>query len=214
MDLTEDTPTILRPGYITPDDVKRVLGSCRIDPGITNENTHVRPKAPGMRYRHYAPKAALTIVEGSKEKAAAAIAEYAIATASGKAAEAGLLQDKSVSAGTGKTGLAEGALTPAIRQVLEEEEEGRPVKTAIICSSELADTYKADGRLEACGVDIISIGAGGNDDEIAANLFAVLRKCDDDGVERIFSESYEDGRIGGAIMNRLIKAAGHDIISV
>lgn len=214
VDLTEDVPTILRPGYITPEDVKRVLGCCRIDPGITNENTHVRPKAPGMRYRHYAPKAALTIVEGSKEKAAAAIAEYAIATASGKAAEAGLLQDKSVSAGTGKTGLAEGALTPAIRQVLEEEEEGRPVKTAIICSSELADTYKADGRLEACGVDIISIGAGGNDDEIAANLFAVLRKCDDDGVERIFSESYEDGRIGGAIMNRLIKAAGHDIISV
>lgn len=214
VDLTEDVPTILRPGYITPEDVKRVLGCCRIDPGITNENTHVRPKAPGMRYRHYAPKAALTIVEGSKEKAAAAIAEYAIATASGKAAEAGLLQDKSVSAGTGETGLAEGALTPAIRQVLEEEEEGRPVKTAIICSSELADTYKADGRLEACGVDIISIGAGGNDDEIAANLFAVLRKCDDDGVERIFSESYEDGRIGGAIMNRLIKAAGHDIISV
>ena len=259
VDLTEDTPTILRPGYITPDDVKRVLGSCRIDPGITNENPHVRPKAPGMRYRHYAPKAALTIVEGSKEKAAAAIAEYAIATASGKAAETGLLQgkpvsagtgktgllqgkpvsagtgktgllqgkpvsagtgktgllqDKPVSAGTGKTGLAEGALTPAIKQVLEEEEEGRPVKTAIICSSELADAYRKDGRLEACGVDIISLGAEGNDDEIAANLFAVLRKCDDDGIERIFSESFENGRIGGAIMNRLIKAAGHDMITV
>ncbi|MEE3481721.1 MAG: Sua5 family C-terminal domain-containing protein [Lachnospiraceae bacterium] len=126
----------------------------------------------------------------------------------------GLLQDKPVSAGTGKTGLAEGALTPAIKQVLEEEEEGRPVKTAIICSSELADAYRKDGRLEACGVDIISLGAEGNDDEIAANLFAVLRKCDDDGIERIFSESFENGRIGGAIMNRLIKAAGHDMITV
>ncbi len=222
VDLTEDTPTILRPGYITPDDVKRVLGSCRIDPGITNENTHVRPKAPGMRYRHYAPKAALTIVEGEYSKVRTAIAEYAAATASGKAVEAGLLGRSSEAAGgavpagenTAKIQLAEGTLTPAMKQVLEEEEEGKSVKTAIICSSELADEYRANARLSACGVDIISLGAEGDEEEIAANLFAVLRKCDDDGVERIFSESFENGRIGGAIMNRLIKAAGHDIISV
>lgn len=168
VDLTEDTPTILRPGYITPDDVKRVLGSCRIDPGITNENPHVRPKAPGMRYRHYAPKAHLTIIEGDRQQVLSAIAAKAEESAAGGA------------------------------------------KTAVICSAEAAEILKEKTE----GIEIIAIGAEGNDDEIAANLFAVLRKCDDDGIERIFSESFENGRIGGAIMNRLIKAAGHDMITV
>src|SRR5699024_1973431 len=60
---TEDIPTILRPGYINQEMLEKVLGTVRMDPGLNEENKKVRPKAPGMRYKHYAPRADLVIVE-------------------------------------------------------------------------------------------------------------------------------------------------------
>ncbi len=65
IDLTGDTPTLLRPGAITLEMLTDTLGEVNIDPAIKgplSEDEH--PKAPGMKYRHYAPKADLTIVEG------------------------------------------------------------------------------------------------------------------------------------------------------
>ena len=69
VDCTEAVPVILRPGYISRGMLEEAVGEVRIDPGILEENAdkHVRPKAPGMRYRHYAPKAPVTIVEGAPE---------------------------------------------------------------------------------------------------------------------------------------------------
>lgn len=66
VDLTSDIPTILRPGYITPRMIKEVLGSVEIDKGILRENKDAGfvPKAPGMKYKHYAPSGELTIIEG------------------------------------------------------------------------------------------------------------------------------------------------------
>ena len=49
---------------------------------------------------------------------------------------------------------------------------------------------------------------------IAARLFDVLRSFDDEGVEFIFSESFSDGHLWTAIMNRLLKAAGYQVINV
>jgi hypothetical protein len=53
--------------------IRACVGNARLDPAITGQaDSDARPKAPGMKYRHYAPKAQLTIVEGSSDK----VAEY------------------------------------------------------------------------------------------------------------------------------------------
>ncbi len=73
IDLTEGVPTILRPGYVTQTMLTRVLGNVDVDRTILSADTKEKPKAPGMKYRHYAPKGDLTIVEGTAEKVAAYI---------------------------------------------------------------------------------------------------------------------------------------------
>lgn len=70
VDLTEDIPMILRPGYITKDMLEEIVGEVRIDPGIQGRtfNPDQKAKAPGMKYRHYAPQGELTIVEGKTDQ--------------------------------------------------------------------------------------------------------------------------------------------------
>ena len=66
IDLTESKPMVLRPGYITPQMLSEVLGEeVIIDPGIIAADDTRKPKAPGMKYKHYAPKADMVIVDGS-----------------------------------------------------------------------------------------------------------------------------------------------------
>lgn len=66
LDMSTDEPTILRPGYITQEMLEGVIGKVYIDPAIVSKNMKkdVIAKAPGMKYRHYAPKGQMTIVEG------------------------------------------------------------------------------------------------------------------------------------------------------
>lgn len=71
VDLTEQRPRLLRPGGITPEQLMEVLGDLVIDQAVTAQidpNTVV--KAPGMKYRHYAPVEPVVIVSGSREAAA------------------------------------------------------------------------------------------------------------------------------------------------
>ncbi|MDD6381491.1 MAG: L-threonylcarbamoyladenylate synthase [Lachnospiraceae bacterium] len=165
VDLTEGLPTILRPGYINKQMLEEVVGEVKVDPGILGtENVHVRPKAPGMRYKHYAPKGDLKIVSGEPEKV---IAEINRRAAEGEAA--------------GK-------------------------KVGIIATDETKDLYKAG--------HVISIGDRTDEYEIAHNLFDVLRRMDEYGAELIFSEEFSTPKIGNAIMNRLLKAAAHQVIEV
>ena len=64
VDVSGDVPAVLRPGAITMEMLKDVLGEVTIDPAILGPMAEgVRPKAPGMKYKHYAPKADLTLVE-------------------------------------------------------------------------------------------------------------------------------------------------------
>ena len=58
--------------------------------------------------------------------------------------------------------------------------------------------------------------AGSREDEqaIAHNLYRILREFDDENVEVIYSESFDNGGMGQAIMNRLLKAAGHHVVEV
>lgn len=65
VDMTGAVPMILRPGYITKEMLEEVIGTVAVDPGISGVSPDSRPKAPGMKYTHYAPKGMMYIVEGA-----------------------------------------------------------------------------------------------------------------------------------------------------
>ena len=73
VDLTEEIPVILRPGYITREMLEEVLGKVDVDRAILEAGSKQVPKAPGMKYKHYAPQGDLTIISGSQEKVVAEI---------------------------------------------------------------------------------------------------------------------------------------------
>jgi L-threonylcarbamoyladenylate synthase len=168
VDLTGDVPMILRPGFITQHMLSKVVGEVDMDVTIIDGNSKQAPKAPGMKYRHYAPKGELVIVEGEPEEVVSFINE-----------QTKLHMDKNK-----KTGV-------------------------IGTQSHIAD-YKADSIKNAGNAD--------NPLEVSNRLYTFLREFDDEGVEYIYSESFgssfEDEGFGQAVMNRLLKAAGHKIIKV
>ena len=164
VDMTVDPPQILRPGYVTAQELARVLGQVDMDVTILRDDSGQAPKAPGMKYRHYAPKGDLVIVEGEPSAVASYINE----------------QTKNLSA------------------------EG--LRTGVIATSERADSYRADV--------IKCVGSRTDEEQIAHNLFSALREFDDEGVDFMFSESFAQNGLGQAIMNRLLKAAGHKVVRV
>lgn len=164
IDLTGEVPTILRPGYVTQDMLTETLGLVDVDRTILDANSRQAPKAPGMKYRHYAPKGNLSIVEGEPERVVSYINERISAL----------------------------------------QKEGR--KTGVIATDETVARYHGD--------DIKSVGSRRDEEVIARHLFRILREFDDDNVEVMFTESFETAGIGQAIMNRLLKAAGHQVIQV
>jgi L-threonylcarbamoyladenylate synthase len=158
IDVTEPVPVILRPGHITREAAAAVVGEIRMDPGLSGENADVRPKAPGMKYRHYAPKAAMTIYEGSREA--------------------------------------------VIRAICEAAKQYPPEKVGILAAEETAGEYPHGQVVIAGSRTRHTIGQG---------LYGALRKFDHLGVEVIFSEGFSEEKDSEAIMNRLLKAAGHNL---
>ena len=165
VDLSEETPMILRPGYITQEMLQEVLGEkvC-MDPGIIASDSTRKPKAPGMKYKHYAPKADLVLVEGETDKVVARINEL----------------------------------------VREKQQLGQ--KVGVIATDETFLRYEAD--------HVGSIRATEDEHARARHRYKILREFDDWNVDAIYSESFATPRIGQAIMNRLLKAAGHQVIPV
>ena len=164
VDLTEDVPMILRPGYITLEMLQEVLGEVRVDPGLIAADSDRKPKAPGMKYRHYAPKADLKVVEGETD-----------------------------------------AVVQKINR-LSEELTAQKKSVGIIATEETKDQYRQ-------GI-VISIGGRDDEEAIARHLYGSLRQFDELGVDAIFSESFATAGMGQAIMNRLLKAAGHQVLEV
>ena len=77
VDLTGDRPRLLRPGGVTPEELLEVLGDLVIDKAVTAQiDKDAVVKAPGMKYKHYAPDCDVVIVSGSREKAAAYIKNH------------------------------------------------------------------------------------------------------------------------------------------
>ena len=78
IDMTAEVPVILRPGFVTKEMLEKVIGPVEEDKVVNAKSLEEiegddKPRAPGMKYKHYAPKAELTIYEGSTENVAAAI---------------------------------------------------------------------------------------------------------------------------------------------
>nr|WP_245250246.1 L-threonylcarbamoyladenylate synthase [Thermococcus stetteri] len=67
IDVTEEPPVLLRPGGIPVEEIERVIGPVRIHPAVKGKNADLA-KAPGMKYKHYAPNASVVVVEGEPEK--------------------------------------------------------------------------------------------------------------------------------------------------
>ena len=87
LDLTSEVPTILRPGFITKSQIEEAVdGEVQYDPSLFKKPgaDDFHPKSPGMKYKHYAPKAAVRIVEGSKDAVCAGIAELEAEAVSNK----------------------------------------------------------------------------------------------------------------------------------
>ena len=164
VDFTEDVPVVLRPGYISLEMLQETLGDVRMDKGLIAADSKVRPKAPGMKYKHYAPDADLKIVEGDEAK----VVEY---------------------------------INDNVNRLISQG-----YKVAVMTTEEGKHNYNKG----------IIVSMGHKDDELSAarHLYAVLREFDNENVDYVFSESFETDNVGRAVMNRLIKAAGHTIINV
>ncbi len=68
LDLSGDTPMILRPGGITIEQLREVLPDVVVDPALLDEDTKERPKSPGQKYRHYAPKSEMILFNGDSKR--------------------------------------------------------------------------------------------------------------------------------------------------
>lgn len=68
LDMSDDIPTILRPGGITPEMIQQVTGIVQLDTGLIDGKSTEKPKSPGMKYTHYAPKGEVIVVSGEQKK--------------------------------------------------------------------------------------------------------------------------------------------------
>ncbi|MFE4239459.1 L-threonylcarbamoyladenylate synthase [Peribacillus butanolivorans] len=156
LDCTEEVPVILRPGGVTVEQLEAVIGTVRQDAALKHKDA--APKAPGMKYTHYAPKAPLFLVKGNQ----------------------------------------------AFLQKLVDEKRGDGLKVGVITPTEHQREYKADY--------IVAPGSLADLHTVATGLYDALRQFDVLDVDIIFSEMFPESGIGVAVMNRLEKAAGHQII--
>ena len=164
LDMTVTPPMILRPGAVTKEMLSELIGEVAEDKTMMSVASGDAPKAPGMKYRHYAPKANLSVVEGPMELVIEAINR---------------LTSQKISQG---------------------------YKVGIIGTEETIHRYP-NGIVK-------SVGTREDETTIANSLYGILREFDGEDVDFIYSESFAVGGIGNAIMNRLLKAAGHHVINV
>lgn len=170
VDVTCDPPVILRPGFITREMLEEVTGTVEYDKAIfAKQGEDVHPKAPGMKYRHYAPAGEFTMYQGEEKTVAGEI----------------------------------------IKQALVKQEKG--YKVGIITTGQHKSLYE---KLAESNIEVVTIGDAERPETIANNLYKVLRDFDKNKTEYIYGETFDEKNIGQAIMNRLTKAAGYNIVSV
>ncbi|GAE87289.1 L-threonylcarbamoyladenylate synthase [Acetivibrio straminisolvens] len=163
LDVTTDVPVILRPGGVSFEQLRDVLGNVSIDPSLMKKPSEdFVPRAPGMKYTHYSPKADVIVVEGEPQKVAEKINSL----------------------------------------IMEYQSKNIPV--GVLATEQTKELYK--------GIPYITLGDRLEPETIAANLFKAFRDFDDIGIKVILAEAINNEGIGLAVMNRMKKAAGYNII--
>ena len=165
IDFTEIVPVILRPGWITKESMEEFLGCEVLMNTSLKASDHGIPRAPGMKYKHYAPKAEMVLVLGDDQE----------------------------------------KVVDHINQLAKEQKE-QGKKIGIIASDETKDLYQAD--------EVVSVGQRAHLETVTAHLYDVLREFDHKDVDMIYSEGFEGEPLSEAIMNRMVKAAGHEILRI
>ena len=204
VDLSEDCPTLLRPGAITIEDLEEVLGEkVAIDPTLLGKSMAegFTPKAPGMKYRHYAPKAEMILFKKKEEDETRSgqeeIAELILSYGEKELSDC---PEKEVKKSVAKAILSYG----------EKELSVSPDKRIwILCGEDTASLYAGDGRFT-----VQILGRREEPLSMTHNLFRLLRQADEEGAELILGECYSEEGVGFALMNRLKKAAGQRIFYV
>lgn len=166
LDLSVSPPQVLRPGGVTFEALHEILWKVELHPFVAAEKETAigAARSPGMRHKHYAPKAKLILVEGSIE-----------------------------------------GVVEKIRELIDESKrEGSQV--GVLATDETASKYTADA--------VKSLGSRFNLDAVAQNLFKLLREFDAENIDVILAEGVPPEGVGLAVMNRLRKASGYEIIKV
>ena len=156
---------ILRPGWITKETMEDFLGCEVLMNTSLKASDHGVPRAPGMKYKHYAPKAEMVLVLGEDQEK---VVNYI--------------------------------------NKLAKEQKKKGKKIGIIASDETKDLYQAD--------EVVSVGQRAHLETVTAHLYDVLREFDHKDVDMIYSEGFEGEPLSEAIMNRMVKAAGHEILRI
>ncbi len=169
IDVSGDTPVILRPGFISKQMLEQIVGMVQMDPTLEKPVAGMRPKAPGMKYTHYAPKGEMTLVESEEA--------------------------------TGKR------VIQKIKDLAtQKRQEG--YRVGIMAPKETISFYYG------CADAVICVGDRQGQQTVAAGLYGALREFDVAEVDYIYAESFRGEELSDAIMNRLLKAAGHRMIRV
>lgn len=206
VDLSENCPTLLRPGAITIEDLEEVLGEkVAIDPTLLGKSMAegFTPKAPGMKYRHYAPKAEMILFKKKEEEEndiRAGQEDIAKSILSYGEKELSDCPEKEV-----KRSVAEAILSYGEKELSVSPEK----RIWILCGEDTASLYEGDGRFT-----VQILGRREEPLSMTHNLFRLLRQADEEGVELILGECYSEEGVGFALMNRLKKAAGQRILYV
>jgi L-threonylcarbamoyladenylate synthase len=186
-------PTILRPGGVTIAMLTEATGSEWVEASSVAENA--APSAPGMKYTHYAPKAPVTIIEGSD-----AFIQQCVDRVSRAVAVPHLLLPHFLL--TQKSSCT-CPLRVCIIPHLSTQHRGEGKKVGLLTTTDKEAGFSADV--------IICSGNSTDLDTVARGLFGALRDFDAAEVDLILSESFQSDGIGIAVMNRLTKAAGFKV---
>lgn len=192
VDVSGETPVILRPGFITKKMLEQIIGTVLMDPALEKPMDGFRPKAPGMKYTHYAPKGELTLVETCH-------------TENLQAKEDICKINEEI--GSGDFGKSQQKVVEKICALAEEKrQEG--FRVGIMAPRETISCY--EGKADT----LVCVGGRKEQSTVAAGLYAALREFDTAGVDYIYAESFRGEGLSYAIMNRLLKAAGQRVIRV
>jgi L-threonylcarbamoyladenylate synthase len=184
LDVTVTPPLILRPGDITVEMLQQVIGEVRIDPGLVESTT--KPKSPGMKYTHYAPKGNMTVLQGDPIKIRKEIMAYS--------------KEQLQKVPASRIGVLLSTKQPNDEAFCKSLYEiGVQTILAVEDSAEASERqYGDEQQLRKFG----------------ATLYADLRTFDEHNIDTIYAEAVPAHGVGVAIMNRMRKAAGNHVIQV